>query len=54
MVDESKIEIVAKNFANTYFQANAKMIEDIIKQAYAEGFKQGVRKALEASSQTTQ
>ena len=50
MIDERKIEIIAKNFSYDYLNKHKKTLEKIIRSAYIEGFKEGVRKATETCS----
>lgn len=47
MIDERKIEIIAQNFSYDYWDNHKKTLENIIRIAYIEGFKEGVRKAAE-------
>ena len=50
MIDERKIEIIAKNFSYDYLNKHKKALEKMIKNAYIEGFKEGVQKAIETCS----
>jgi uncharacterized protein YnzC (UPF0291/DUF896 family) len=47
MIDERKIEIVAKNFSADSWDKYEKTLEKMIRSAYIEGFKEGVRKGIE-------
>jgi len=47
MTLEQKIKIVGKNYADEYLRKNRKAIEKMIKDAYMEGFREGVRKIQE-------
>ena len=47
MTLEQKINIVGKNYADEYLRKNRKAIEKTIKDAYMEGFREGVRKMQE-------
>lgn len=50
MIDERKIEIVAKNFSSDFWDKYEKTLEKMIRSAYIEGFKEGARKAAETCS----
>ena len=50
MIDERKIEIIAKNFSYEYLNKHKKTLEEKIRSAYIEGFKEGVRKAAKTCS----
>lgn len=50
MIDERKIEIIAKNFSYDYLNKHKKILEEMIRSAYIEGFKEGVQKAIETCS----
>jgi hypothetical protein len=50
MIDERKIEIIAKNFSYDYLNKHKKALEKMIRITYIEGFKEGVRKAAETCS----
>ena len=50
MIDERKIEIIAKNFSSDYLNKHKNTLEKMIRSAYIEGFKEGVRKASETCS----
>ena len=50
MIDERKIEIIAKNFSSDYLNKHKNTLEKIIRSAYIEGFKEGVKKAVETCS----
>lgn len=50
MIDERKIEIIAKNFSYDYWNSHKNALENMIRSAYIEGFKEGVRKAAETCS----
>ena len=43
MTLEQKINIVGKNYADEYLRKSRKAIETMIKYAYMEGFREGVR-----------
>jgi uncharacterized protein YnzC (UPF0291/DUF896 family) len=47
MIDERKIETVAKNFSADSWDKYEKTLEKMIRSAYIEGFKEGVRKGIE-------
>ena len=54
MIDQRIIEIVAKNYSEICLEKNEKklkMLESMIKNAYIEGFKNGVEKAISACQQ---
>lgn len=46
MIDERKIDIIAKNFSSDSWGKYEKTLEKIIRSVYIEGFKEGVEKAL--------
>ena len=46
MTLEHKIEIVVRNFSEDFWKKNEKVFEKIIKEAYTEGFREGVYAAL--------
>ena len=50
MIDERKIEIIAKNFSSDYLNKHKNTLEKIIRSAYIEGFKEGVQKAAKTCS----
>lgn len=50
MINERKIEIVAKNFSSDSWGKYEKTLEKMVRSAYIEGFKEGVKKALETCS----
>ena len=50
MIDERKIEIFAKNFSYDYLNKHKKILEEMIRSAYIEGFKEGVQKAAKTCS----
>ncbi len=50
MIDERKIEIIAKNFSYDYWDNHKKTLENMIRIVYIEGFKEGVQKAAETCS----
>ena len=47
MTLEQKINIVGKNYAEEYLRKNHKALEKMLKDAYMEGFREGVRKMQE-------
>lgn len=50
MIDQRKIDIIAKNFSYDYLNKHKKNLEKMIRSAYIEGFKEGARKAAETCS----
>ena len=50
MIDERKIDFVAKNLSSDFWDKYEQTLEKMIRSAYIEGFKEGVRKASETCS----
>lgn len=43
---ERKIQIAGKNFSDDFWKRKGKLIEKIVREAYEEGFREGVYAAL--------
>lgn len=46
MTLERKIQIAGKNFSEDFWKRKGKLIEKIVREAYEEGFREGVYAAL--------